>query len=107
MNVQNYASQAVANEVASIAQYHVSNGAALVTNPATGEILAMVGSKDYYDPNSGNVNDTLALIQPGSSIKPINYSLGLLNGYCASTPFIVASFCFPDPPGNPSFPHNY
>ncbi len=107
MNVQNYAEKAVADEVSSIAQYHVSNGAALVTNPATGEILAMVGSKDYYDPNSGNVNDTLALIQPGSSIKPLNYSLGLLNGYGASTPFIDAPICFPDPPSKPYCPHNY
>jgi penicillin-binding protein 1C len=107
LSIQDYAQKAVSDEVASIAQYHVSNGAALVTDPATGEILAMVGSKDYYDPNSGNVNDTLALIQPGSSIKPLNYSLGLLNGYGASTPFIDAPICFPDPPNKPYCPHNY
>jgi penicillin-binding protein 1C len=107
LNVQDYAQKAVADEVASVANYHVTNGAALVTEPATGEILAMVGSKDYYDPNSGNVNDTLALLQPGSSIKPLNYSLGLLNGYGASTPFIDAPICFPDPPSKPYCPHNY
>jgi membrane peptidoglycan carboxypeptidase len=107
LNVQNYAQKAVADEVASVAQFHVTNGAALVTDPATGEILAMVGSKNYFDPNSGNVNDTLALLQPGSSIKPINYSLGLLNGYGASTPFIDAPICFPDPPNKPYCPHNY
>lgn len=107
LTIQNYAQKAVADEVASVAQYHVTNGAALVTNPATGEILAMVGSKDYYDPNGGNVNDTLALLQPGSSIKPLNYALGLLNGYGASTPFIDAPICFPDPPNKPYCPHNY
>lgn len=107
LNVQNMAQQAVTNEVASVAQFHVGNGAALVTDPATGEILAMVGSKNYYDPNGGNVNATLALLQPGSSIKPINYSLGLLNGYGASTPFIDAPICFPDPPNKPYCPHNY
>ncbi len=107
LDTQNFAQKAVADEVESVANYHVTNGAALVTNPATGEILAMIGSKDYYDPNSGNVNDTLALLQPGSSIKPINYSLGLLNGYGASTPFIDAPICFPDPGQKPYCPHNY
>jgi penicillin-binding protein 1C len=107
LNLQNYAQNAVAKEVASVAQYHVTNGAALVTDPATGEILAMIGSKNYYDTDSGNVNDTLALIQPGSSIKPLNYALGLVNGYGASTPFIDAPICFPDPPGKPYCPHNY
>src|SRR6266851_1349331 len=48
LNAQYFAEKAVADEVASVAQFHVTNGAALVTNPATGEILAMVGSKDYY-----------------------------------------------------------
>lgn len=107
LNVQNMAQQAVSNEVAAVAMYHVGNGAALVTDPATGEILAMVGSKNYYDPNGGNVNATIALLQPGSSIKPINYSLGLLNGYGASTPFIDEPICFPDPPNKPYCPHNY
>ena len=107
LNVQNMAQQAVSNEVAAVAMYHVGNGAALVTDPATGEILAMVGSKNYYDPNGGNVNETIALLQPGSSIKPINYSLGLLNGYGASTPFIDEPICFPDPPNKPYCPHNY
>ncbi|HSX08764.1 MAG TPA: transglycosylase domain-containing protein [Candidatus Saccharimonadales bacterium] len=107
LNVQNMAQKVVEDQVASVAQYHVTNGAALVTDPATGEILAMVGSKDYYDPNGGNVNATIALLQPGSSIKPLNYALGLVNGYGASTPFIDAPICFPDPPNKPYCPHNY
>jgi len=107
LNVQNMAQQAVTKEVAAVALYHVGNGAALVTDPATGEILAMVGSKNYYDPDGGNVNATIAMLQPGSSIKPLNYSLGLLNGYGASTPFIDEPVCFPDPPSKPYCPHNY
>ncbi|MGI8420007.1 MAG: transglycosylase domain-containing protein [Candidatus Levyibacteriota bacterium] len=107
LNVQNFAQQDVAKQVADVAQYHVGNGAALVTDPATGEILAMVGSKDYFDPKQGNVNATIALRQPGSSIKPINYALGLENGYSASTPFVDAPTCFPDPSSKPYCPHNY
>ncbi len=59
----------------------VGNGAALVTNPKTGEILAMVGSTDFFDSaHDGNVNVTLASRSPGSSIKPLNYALGLEKG---------------------------
>jgi membrane peptidoglycan carboxypeptidase len=64
---------------------NISNGAALITNPKTGEILAMVGGKDYQDANGGNVNLTTSLRQPGSSIKVITYSAALSNGFSAAT----------------------
>ena len=107
LNIQNFAQKTVTDEVAKVKQYHVGNGASLVTDPATGEILAMVGSKNYFDPENGNVNMTLAHLQPGSSIKPINYAVGLLNGYSASTPFVDQQTCFPNPPNKPYCPHNY
>lgn len=66
-------------------RYNVGNGSGLITNPKTGEILAMVGSTNYWDEkNDGQVNITTALRQPGSSIKPITYALAFENGY---TPF--------------------
>lgn len=78
LDLQNFAQQTVATEVAKLKKLKVSNGAALVTNPKTGEILAMVGSKDYFDKDiDGNVNLTIRPRQPGSSIKPINYALAL------------------------------
>jgi membrane carboxypeptidase/penicillin-binding protein len=86
----------------------VTNGAALVTKPATGEILAMVGSKDYFDTKiAGNVNITISLRQPGSSIKPINYAVGILNGYNAATTFIDQPICFPNQGGKEYCPLNY
>jgi hypothetical protein len=48
------AQNVVANEVNNSGILNFSNGAALVTNPNNGDILAMVGGKDYYDPNGGN-----------------------------------------------------
>ncbi len=106
--LQKFVQDAVATEIASLTKQKVSNGAALVTNPATGEILAMVGSKNYFDTAiDGNVNVTLALRQPGSSIKPINYATGLVKGYTAATPFIDQPICFPNP-GHPQYcPVNY
>lgn len=106
--LQNFTQDTVASEVAKLDNYHVGNGAAVITNPGTGEILAMVGSKDYFDETSdGNVNVTLALRQPGSSIKPINYAVGLIKGYTAATPFIDKATCYPNPGGSPYCPKNY
>ncbi|MCL5090938.1 MAG: transglycosylase domain-containing protein [Patescibacteria group bacterium] len=78
LTLQDLAQSAVASEVAKLQKEKVSNGAALVTNPKTGEILAMVGSKDYFAKDiDGNVNVTTSLRQPGSSIKPLNYALAI------------------------------
>ncbi len=108
ISVQTFAQDAVATEVAKLKRGHVTNGAALVTIPGTGEILAMVGSYDYFDTeNDGNVNLTTAYRQPGSSIKPINYALGLIHGYTAATPFIDQPICFPNPGQAPYCPKNY
>lgn len=108
LDIQDMAETTVASEVAKLKGLLVSNGAALVTKPGTGEVLAMVGSKDYFDTkHDGNVNVTLALRQPGSSIKPINYALGLINDYTAATPFVDKKICFPNPGSSPYCPVNY
>lgn len=81
-SVQKNAEQAVALEVNKLSGLHVGNGAALILNPQTGEILAMVGSKNYFDTEGGgNVNVTLRLRQPGSSIKIVNYAYALSTKY--------------------------
>lgn len=108
LTIQEYAQASVAAEVSKLGPYHVTNGAAMVTNPGTGEILAMVGSKDYFDETiDGNVNVTLAQRQPGSSIKPVNYAVGLIKGYNAATPFVDNKICFPNPGQALYCPVNY
>lgn len=83
---QEMAQKIVSEEVAKVSYLHIGNGAALVTNPGTGEILAMVGSKDYFDIlGDGNVNVTISARQPGSSIKPINYAVALSRGFTPSS----------------------
>lgn len=82
LSLQEIVQEIVTSEVNSLGRFNVTNGAALVTNPKTGEIYAMVGSKNYFNLNEdGQVNLTLALRQPGSAIKPINYALAFENGY--------------------------
>lgn len=95
LDLQEYAQSTVAAEVAKLSSYRVSNGAALITRPATGEILAMVGSVDYFASPSGNFNVTTALRQPGSSIKPINYAIGIEKHIVTpATMFIDEPTCF-------------
>ncbi len=56
----------------------VDNAAAVILDSTTGEILAMVGSPNYFDSNiQGNVNAALVLRQPGSAIKPLTYAAAL------------------------------
>lgn len=86
MDIQTELESIVETEVAKLARNNVSNGAAVVTHPQTGEILAMVGSSNYWDTaNDGNVNITVSPRQPGSSIKPLTYSLALENGYTVNS----------------------
>ena len=77
-DIQNYAQEQVAVEIEKLKKQKVGNGAAMVTDSKTGQILAMVGSKDYFDTEiDGKYNVTTALRQPGSSIKPLNYAVGI------------------------------
>jgi len=64
----------------------ITNGAVLVLDNRTGEILAMVGSRDFFDgERSGQVNGALSLRQPGSTLKPLTYALALERGMTAAT----------------------
>ena len=63
-----------------------SNAAVVILNPKNGEILSMVGSRDYFDPSiDGNFNVTTAGRQPGSAFKPIVYALAFEKGYTEKT----------------------
>ena len=85
---QALAQQAVRDGVAKFANsYRVNNGAMLVMNPHTGEILAMVGSADYNNAAiGGQVNYTVEPRQPGSSFKPYTYITALMNGWTPASP---------------------
>lgn len=73
---QQYAEDAVAKNIDKNKKaYNANNGALVSMDPKTGQILAMVGSRDFFDPNiDGNVNVALMGRQPGSSFKPLVYA---------------------------------
>lgn len=81
LDIQKEAEKIVSEEIEKVKNLKISNGAALVIGVKNGDILAMVGSKNYEATDiDGNVNVTTSLRQPGSSIKPINYLLALEKG---------------------------
>lgn len=106
---QDQAEQIVSNEIDADANLNIGNGAALITNPSNGDILAMVGSRNYYDAdNDGEVNLTTSLRQPGSSIKLVTYSLALSNGYTEASILDDTPLTIPGVDGGPSYsPVNY
>ncbi len=80
-NVNRLAQRAAANQVAQLHAKNVSNAAVVVTKPASGEIIAMVGSIDYENEAiDGSVNVTTAFRQPGSTMKPFTYSAAMERG---------------------------
>ena len=108
LGIQEIAQKAVAEEVRRLGDLHITNGAALVTNPKTGEILAMIGSKDYFSKDiQGNFNVTTSLRQPGSSIKPVNYSIALENSFTPATLLDDSPITYQVPGQPPYSPINY
>ncbi|OGM88752.1 hypothetical protein A2594_03300, partial [Candidatus Woesebacteria bacterium RIFOXYD1_FULL_41_28] len=109
MELQEKAQQIVTDEIAKVEKQHITNGAAVVLNPETGEILSMVGSKNFFaEDYDGQVNVTTSLRQPGSSFKPFTYVTGFKEGYSPATLLMDVPTSFPGGTGQPDYkPVNY
>jgi penicillin-binding protein 1C len=109
LELQDFAQKTVAEEVAKVEDIHITNGSAMVMNPNTGEIMAMVGSKDYFAENyDGKYNVAMALRQPGSAIKPVTYATAFAKGYAPSTMILDVPTKFPGGNANEYYePRNY
>jgi membrane peptidoglycan carboxypeptidase len=83
------------------------NGAVVIIDPPTGEILAMVGSRDYSrDDIDGRVNDALALRSPGSTLKPFTYATAFMQGWGPEWPIIDTPITYSEADGKPFTPRN-
>lgn len=106
--IQEMSEQVVWSEIDKLKNLQVGNGAALVLNPQTGEILAMVGSKDYFAiEEDGNVNVITSIRQPGSSIKVVNYAYALQNGFTPASIINDSPITFYAAGTTPYSPVNY
>lgn len=107
LKLQEKAQQVVADEIGKDGYLNISNGAAVIADPKTGDILAMVGSKDFYDAESGNVNLATSLRQPGSTVKVITYAAALSNGLSAASILDDTPVTYTVPGGQSYSPVNY
>lgn len=102
--LQEQAQQIVTQQVQALADRHATDGALVALRPSTGEILAMVGSADFYNEAiSGEVNMAISPRQPGSSIKPITYTAAFEKGWTPATLIWDVPSEFP-PSGDPNDP---
>jgi penicillin-binding protein 1C len=86
----------------------VTNAAVVVLRARTGEILAMIGSIDYWNEAiDGNVNVATADRQPGSSFKPFSYATAFHQGHTAAEMVMDVHTCFDDYPNPPYCPEDY
>ncbi|MEK7527823.1 MAG: transglycosylase domain-containing protein [Patescibacteria group bacterium] len=97
LKIQRETQKIVSEEVDKGEKLGFSNGAAIVIDPTNGQILAMVGSRDYFSTKTdGKFNvATQALRQPGSAIKPITYLTAIKKGYTASSLIMDTPVIFP------------
>ncbi len=111
LNLQTKSEEVVMSEVEKATKLKVTNGAAIILDPKSGEILAMVGSKDYESTESAGAKFnvvTQGLRQPGSALKPITYAEAFKEGYTPSSIVMDVETKFPGGDDQPDYaPKNY
>jgi len=108
LDLQHLAEQVVREGIAELRQYKAGNGALVALDPDTGDVLAMVGSADFFDTTiDGQVNVVTSPRQPGSTIKPFTYLAAFERGWTPATMLMDVSQDFPDGANPPYRPHNY
>jgi 1A family penicillin-binding protein len=89
-------------------KYQASNASLVSLDPKTGQILAMVGSYNFFnDDIDGQVNVALSNRQPGSSLKPLIYASLFELGYTPNTILYDVETNFSTNPSEPYIPRNY
>src|SRR6266513_1218702 len=75
----------VRDRLAQLREQNVRNAAAVVIDNATGDVIALVGSENYFEPGAGQVNGAWAQRSAGSALKPFTYLLALERGATPAT----------------------
>lgn len=102
------AEQAIKDGMTVVKKSGGTNAALVGEDPKTGQVLAMVGSADYFDvEHDGNVNVATRPRQPGSSFKPVVYAAAFEKGYTPSTVVFDVNTKFPTDTSTPYEPHDY
>jgi penicillin-binding protein 1C len=85
LSLNRFAEQTLRAHLSRVGDKHVSNGAIVVLDNRSGDVLALVGSEDYFESASGQVNGAWAQRSVGSTFKPFTYLLALEDGATPAT----------------------
>lgn len=108
LSIQQELQTQIDKELGNLKTMKVGNAAGMVIKPDTGEVLAMIGSQDFFDTeNDGQVNVVFMPRQPGSSIKPITYTLALMSGLKPESLINDSPICFVSHGSDDYCPNNY
>jgi penicillin-binding protein 1C len=77
LGLNDFVQRQLREQLETLRSFNATNGAAVVIDNASGDVLALVGSGDYFAPGFGQFNGATARRSPGSTIKPITYLLAL------------------------------
>jgi penicillin-binding protein 1C len=108
LDVQAAAEKVARDRIEELRRQKATNASIVIMKPGTGEILAMVGSVDYYNKAiDGQVNVATRERQPGSSFKPLTYVTAFKKGWTPGTTLMDVLTAFPNPGQKPYTPNNY
>ncbi len=108
LSLQSEVERIVERKMEELQDRNVTSAAVVVLDARTGDLLAMVGSADYFDDaHDGAVNVALSPRQPGSALKPFTYALAFAQGRTAATTVADVETQFFTQEGNPYIPRNY
>jgi len=107
LDLQDEVQQIVTEEVGKYGWLNITNGAAVVLDSQKAEILAYVGSIDYFKEGWGAFDVATSFRQPGSSIKPLTYALALESGFTPASIIEDKPITYNIPGQKPYSPKNY
>ncbi len=109
LNLQKIAQKTIADGVVRNKNYNANNATLVAVDPKSGDVLALVGSRDFFDKSiDGQVNVAISNRQPGSAFKPIVYATAFEKGYQPETLISDTQTDFgPDGSGSDYIPRNY
>ena len=107
LDMERVAERIARKQVDKLSKDNIHNAALVAIRPSTGEILAMMGSVDYFNQDiAGQVNIAVSDRQPGSTFKPITYAAAFMKGWSPSTVILDYATVFHDRANRPYTPKN-
>ena len=104
--LQHRVEQTLIARLAGLKERHVTQAAAVVIQNATGDVLALAGSRDFFSSDGGQINGAWTPHSPGSAVKPFTYLLALERGWTPATIIADLPIAFTTPTGQYR-PENY